>query len=249
MKLQLGKMKTKDLAAWFGVSVGRFHNASPQFYEKLSHFCEYEKVYGGVIINDIYQDTYERNFDARTELLVIDEVLRCAKENDSLGTISGMARLFMLQNYFTSERTAKRIISKILVKLFGITKDDDSYGEIGSRDYIWGIKLDDYDHYRLMTGDEVILFDQIITDFYSRSPDIIKKAALLADAVYQGEMSPEEFFGLMQADEHDYLSFRSCIRRFLEKTGHIIARTTRFQIFITYLESYREKLKAILKEN
>lgn len=53
----------------------------------------------------------------------------------------------------------------------------------------------------------------------------------------------------MQADEHDYLSFRSCIRRFLEKTGCIVARTTRFQIFITYLESYREKLKAILKEN
>lgn len=89
-------MKTQELAAWFGVSFGHFRNSSVKFYEKLSHFCEYEKVYGGVIINEIYQDTYERNFDARTELLIIDEVLRCAKENDNLGTISGMARLFML---------------------------------------------------------------------------------------------------------------------------------------------------------
>lgn len=242
MKLQLGKMKTKDLATWFGVSLGRFHNASAKFYEKLTNFCDYERVYGGVIIKEIYFDTYDKHFDAKVEKFIIDELMRCIEENDGLATISGMARLFVIEERFSSFSTAKRTLSKILTRLFGEIKEKGIYGEIGSREYVWGIKLDDYNHYCFMTEKESRLFDEIITDFYSRNPEIIKKAALFADAVNQGEMSAEDYFTIMNSKENEYLSFKKCIMDFNDRTNHIVARTTKYEIFKSYFELYVQKL-------
>lgn len=88
-----------------------------------------------------------------------------------------MAHLFVIEERFSSFSTAKRTLSKILTRLFGEIKEKGVYGEIGSREYVWGIKLDDYNHYRFMTEKESCLFDEIITDFYSRNSEVIKKAA------------------------------------------------------------------------
>ena len=211
MKLQLGKMKTADLAKWFGISLSRLHNATPQFYEKLNNFCDYEKVYGGVIIKEIYFDTYDKKFDVKMENFIIKEIIRCINENEGLSTISEIARLFCLDHKDIGERAACKVISKTLNKLFGVTKELTSIGEIGSREYVWGIKIDNYNHYRFLTEEEDRIFNDIITNFYSHNPEVVKKAALLNSLYRRHEISQENYLALIAGEDSDYLSFSNCI--------------------------------------
>lgn len=123
MELHLGKMTTRDLAAWFGVSFGHFKNTSTKFYNKLSDFCDYEKVHGGVIIKEIFFSTYDKKMRERNEDITKKEVARCHKYQNGLGTISGMSRRFVQEGYFLSERTANRRLTETLIPLFGITSE------------------------------------------------------------------------------------------------------------------------------
>lgn len=123
MELHLGKMTTRDLATWFGVSFGHFKNTSIKFYNKLSDFCDYEKVHGGVIIKEIYFSTYDKKMRERNEDIAKKEVARCHKYQNGLGTICGMSRRFVQEGYFSSERTANRRLTETLIPLFGITSE------------------------------------------------------------------------------------------------------------------------------
>ena len=56
MKLKLGKMTTKELAKWFGISYGSFRVTKENKLEELKLYCEFEEVYGGVDIKEIYDE-------------------------------------------------------------------------------------------------------------------------------------------------------------------------------------------------
>lgn len=58
MKLELGKISTKDLAKWFGISYSRFNHVKKEKMNELKEYCLFEPVYGGVIIKDIYIEEY-----------------------------------------------------------------------------------------------------------------------------------------------------------------------------------------------
>lgn len=60
MQLQLGKMTTKELAEWFGMSYGRFRNVKDKKLEELKNYACFEEVYGGVNITAIIKDTYNK---------------------------------------------------------------------------------------------------------------------------------------------------------------------------------------------
>ena len=61
MELKLGKMTTKELAEWFGISYGTFRNSKQKRFEELKEFCFFEEVYGGVQINAIINPIYIKN--------------------------------------------------------------------------------------------------------------------------------------------------------------------------------------------
>ena len=52
-KLRLGKVTTKELANWFGISYGTFRNNKTQKLDELKLYCEYEEIYGGINITKI----------------------------------------------------------------------------------------------------------------------------------------------------------------------------------------------------
>ena len=54
MKLILGKMTSKQLAQWFGVLPSTYSHNIPSYLSRLEDYCKFEKVYGGVIISEIY---------------------------------------------------------------------------------------------------------------------------------------------------------------------------------------------------
>lgn len=238
-------MKTQELATWFGVSFGHFRNTSTDFYDKLFDFCDYEKVYGGIIIKEIYFNTYDKSLSIINEINAVEEIRRCIVEQCGLSTISGMARVFTARKFYPSERTAERRLTKILTRLFGITKDKGSVGELGSREYIWAIKLDDLNHYRFITDEENMIFDSIISRYYAERPEQIKQDELYKDAVFGNEMTPEEYF--LHIQEEPSMTFYDCLMQFLAKTGHMIARATKYDVYLTRLDQYLEKLRMIQK--
>jgi hypothetical protein len=167
MKLQLGKMSSKDIAAWFGLSYSSLKNRSAKFYGILADYCNYEKVHGGVIISEIYMDEYDKKLNLKDKQKYLEEIQECVKTQDGLSTISGMVRKFNNEGYeFSSQKTGERRMRKAGEVLFGTTKDLISHGEAGTREYVWGIKLTDFNKYRLMTEEEEKLFDSIIKETY-----------------------------------------------------------------------------------
>lgn len=241
MELHLGKMTTRDLAAWFGVSFGHFKNTSTKFYNKLSDFCDYEKVHGGVIIKEIFFSTYDKKMRERNEDIAKKEVARCHKYQNGLSTICGMSRRFVQEDYFLSERTANRRLTETLIPLFGITSECFSQGEIGRRNYIWAIKLDDFNHYRLLTEEENKRFNKIIASCYMDSPEKIRQEMLLRDALRDKEITSDEYFE--QLDRLGLDTFRDCIFKFRDETGYMVVRCTQYEIFKSYLDLHPELLE------
>ena len=60
MELKIGKMTTKELADWFGVSYGSFRTLKSKKLEELKNYAFFEEVYGGVNITAIIKNTYNK---------------------------------------------------------------------------------------------------------------------------------------------------------------------------------------------
>lgn len=228
MKLRLGKMTSREMAEWFGISYNSYKNHIPKYLLLLYTYCDYEKIYGGVNIIKIYLDTFDRSISLKDRTLYKNEIIECLKTQQGLSTISGMSEKLTDQGEYSSVSTARRRLTEAGKQLFGETKSLTSCGEIGTREYIWAIKLDGYNHYRLLTEDEEKQFDNIITAAYTAEPDKIKKNALLEECLRNKEITSDEYFEIKDNLKLD--TFRDCIFRFKELTGFWIVRCTQHEI-------------------
>lgn len=227
-QLCLGKIKTADLASWFHIQYTTFRTNPERYYTILNDYCTYERVYGGIIVSEIFIDTYDKNLNAKDKALYLDEIKKCVETQDGLATISGMSNKFVRQGIYNSQRTAERRLAKVGVELFGVTKEILSHGEAGSREYVWAIKIDDYNHYRLPTPEEEKRFDEIIATCYSSNVDKVKKAALLESSLRAKVIDSDEYF-----EEIDRLGlnvFQDCIFQFRDETGYMIVRCTQHEL-------------------
>ncbi len=91
MKLKLGKMTSKEIAEWLGISYNSYKNHVDKHLQKLNTFASYTKVYGGVIIDEIYISEYDKTLDERIDKIFIEEVMTA---KDNLTTIAGLARKY-----------------------------------------------------------------------------------------------------------------------------------------------------------
>lgn len=224
-------MSSRELANWFSLSYNTYKNNIAKYLIRLEDYCEYEKIYGGVIIKEIYVEEYDNQLTIRDQTIYLDEIKECVAHQDGLSTLSGMARKYAEQGLYNSEHTARRRLTKAGENLFGITKDLTSAGPAGMREYLWAIKLDDYNHYRLMTEAEEKRFDEIIANCYSIEPEKIKKAKLLEDQLRNKEITTDEYFRVQDTLGLD--TFKDCIFKFKEETGEMIVRCTKHDILET----------------
>ena len=105
-----------------------------------------------------------------------------------------MARKFEAEGYFDSERTGIRRLTKVGKELFGTTSELISHGEAGVREYVWAIKVNDYNKYRLFTEEEEQRFNEIISTCYASNPEKVKKANLLEKTLREGEIDVKDYF-------------------------------------------------------
>ena len=233
MKLTLGKMTSKQLAQWFGVLPSSYSHNIPNYLSRLEDYCKFEKVYGGVVISEIYIEEYDRGLKFKDEKMYLEEIKECVEIQDGLSTLSGMVRKMERDNPTQkSLKNTTRRMSKAGTKLFGDPTVAGKPGKVGSREYIWAIKLNDYNGYRLMTEEEEKLFDDIISKCYTLSPEKIKKKELLKDQLKQNEIDVQQYFELEEL--YGLNTFKDCIFKFKEQTGHMIVRCTKHELMESY---------------
>lgn len=249
MELKIGKMSSKELAQWFGISYGTLRNRKKVYIEKLGYFCDFTPVYGGVEITEIRTPIYSKNLADKDAQDYLEEIKKCTETQDGLSTISGMSRKFIREKKSnTSLDATKRRLSKISKELFGNPKDLISYGKAGSREYVWAIKVDDYNGYRLMTPKENDQFNSIISQSYSSSPEKVKKLKLLEKSLERDEITKDEFFETKERLKLD--PFVDAIFTFRDQTGYMVVRCTKHELLesLKFEEEEQNKEKEVIPE-
>ena len=231
LQLKIGKMSSRELADWFCVSYNSYKNDIPKYLDLLESYCKYEKVYGGVMIEEIYIEEYDKSLNVLDQSLYVAEIERCVEEQEGLSTYSGMARKFKKEGLIPDNKTDKtyaRRYAKVGNRMFGEFTGISSTGCLGTREYVWAVKISNYNQYRLMTPEEEARFDDIITTCYSTSADKIKKKELLEEALYQGEIEVDEYFETQE--RLGLRMFKDCIFKFKEETGLMVVRCQKHEL-------------------
>ena len=233
--LKLGKMTSRELAAWLGISYNSYKNNIPKYLKIIEDYCEYEKVYGGIIVKEIYIDTYDKTMSFKDDDLYLKEIEQCIEKQNGLATIAGMSRKYVEEGAYDNESTARKRLTRSGKRLFGEIKDKlQGEGVIGIREYVWAIKVGDYNQYRLMTQEEEEILDKIIQSCYMIEPYKIKQAGLLDDMLRKNEIKVEEYFS--ERDRLDLNGFTDCLFQFYGETGERLVRTTRHELKIQGLD-------------
>lgn len=237
MKLEIGKMSTKELAKWFGLSYSTYRKKAKVLLEELNYFCNYEKVHGGVIIKEVFLSEYIKNLTSQDSELY----LQLVKESEShLCSISGMARklavLYPDEWGKLSDATARRRLCKAGIALFGETnlpayrKQEERYsGPYGYKEYCWAIKVSDLNEYRFLTEEEDKIFGILLDSYHVSGKDIALKQEYDKEklqAFKENKITKEEYILAM---EHSEL-FPNLLSKFREQTGLTLVRSTYHEV-------------------
>lgn len=232
MKLKLGKMTTAELAAWMGLKPGSFRHNTEKRYKLLEQYCDYEKFRGYIEIKEIYVAEFQGDLESKDIKTYLKEV---STASNNLSSISGIARKLQLEEKEYKDiqfNTIRNRLSKAGKKAFGKTNNMMSpslySGPYGSREYVWGVKVSDYNEYRYMTPEEEEYFDMLLESYYKMPAEKIKAQASLDEALKKREIQIDEYFNYKEALGLD--KFKEIIEIMYLKKNVIIVHCTRHDI-------------------
>lgn len=241
------KVSSSELADWFDIAYGTYRNQRKKKLEELKDFCDYDEVYGGVIIKEVYFDEYYKYQDDENRVLKVinDKYFNVDGQGtayDELNSISGIAQV--LQKQYPKDYgnktfgTIERRVSRVMKKCFGvITKENPlAQGGIGVREYVWAVKLEGDNNYRYKTREEDELFKEIIKAAYAENAkERIEEEELLKDAMRERislgeEVSFADYENARRRGKY-YVNFKSeVLDVFREKTSCLLVRVTRYEV-------------------
>ena len=229
LKLKLGKMTTKQIADWMNVNYSTFRGQKEKRMKQLQKFCDYEIVYGGVIIKQIYRDEYSTDLPD-DEKVFLNEV---KESNEGLASVAGIVRKLQKNDQFykaLSERQVNRRMTKWNWSMFGKYNNGqkEAYGTHGSRKYVYAIKIDDYNNYRRVTEEEYDLFRHIVRSVCGKETDKIIESMLLDEAFKNSDMSKEEY--LLRRERFDLDLFGQVYQQFKKETGLSLVRIQEYKL-------------------
>lgn len=242
------KVSSSELADWFGIAYSTYRSQKKKRLEELKGFCDYDEVYGGVIIKEVYFDEYYKYQDDENRVLKVinDKYFNMDSQGktayDELNSISGIAKV--LQKQYPKDydnktfRVIEKRVSRVMKKCFGvITKENPlAQGGIGVREYVWAIKLEGDNNYRYKTREEDELFKEIIKAAYAENAkERIEEEELLKDAMRERislgeEVSFADYENARRRGKY-YVDFKSeVLDVFREKTSCLLVRATRYEV-------------------
>lgn len=224
-QLQLGKFSSKELADWFGYSYSTYRKKKLELMKQLSRYCDYEEIYGGIVVKEIYIEEYVRDLELDIQTYY-DQVKKFPL--NSISNIADEIKNFPRYEKL-SDRQRKRRMSAAGKLGFGETKEEDSRGIYGTRRYQWSIKLDkpaaNGKPYRDLTAEEQQIFNEYTTAVFGKKPEVIQNLKLLDDKFKNTDMTKEEYLNHEARLAFDG-TFQDVIFKFREETGLMIVRAT-----------------------
>ena len=252
-QLILGKIKTKELADWFGISYGTFRVEKQQKLDELKLYCNFEEVYGGVNVIEIYDiNNIEYIKDNKKNYEIIKSSFDEEWNVDGIDTCSNVA--FKIYDKHKNEltiadTTAYNYTLKVRKELFGIPFLD--AGVLGSCIYLWckkEIAPDGTLIYTQFTDEE----DQIRKDLMKKhfSTDV-EKEIFIAEMVQAGEITKEQAYdALCEMKNLNKAGYTGFLKALKEAIGTDVSKATflyRNEDRIEFIEG--DKTHLMLNEN
>lgn len=202
MELKLGKMTSKEIAAWFGISYNSYSHKIKSYLKKLEDFAEFEPTYGGVIIKEIYIAKYDKKLAMEDDIFFLKEVME-----NRISSITGIAE--KMPGNLTEHQKRYRM-KKAGDRLFGFFDKGqlESVGGLaGMRSRVWAVKLPDSNNYRPLTEEETKSFNSCIKKNLADDTTVeqAKEAELSGNAETKAEWVGNFFNDViqkMQEEEH-----------------------------------------------
>lgn len=230
LKLHLGKMSTKEIAQWMGINYNTFRNNKEKHFKTLSKFCDFKSIYGGVIINQIYSDVYQRQL-LEDQKVFLNEI---SIANEGLSSVAGMSRKLRRDNSYygkLSENMVEKRMGKANKSTFGVygENEKETQGSYGRKKFVYAIMIDKYNNYRHLTDKEYELLKHIIKSICGKEVDKIMESMLLEQAFKNSDMSKEEY--LLKKERFELDLFPDVLFQFKKETGLTVVRIQKYQLF------------------
>ncbi len=180
MKLKIGKMTSKELAEWFGISYSSYRQTTEKRLEALKDYCTFERVHGGVMISQIYLSEYNKNMDKDIDEKFFKAIIANPNHLASITGICGYYNVFEGDPEYNHLRYQ---FSKRRDYWFGhrTRTERSSIGPMGQRSAVWAIRLNETNGYRSLTTEEQLLMDKLVKDIKITTDDILALGVLLHD--------------------------------------------------------------------
>lgn len=227
--LRCGKMSTREIAQWMNVNYSTFRNNKKQKLDDLRRFCDFEQVYGGVNILQIYNPIYQKALSS-DEKVFLEEI---QNTGNGLSSVAGMSRKLIRYNsdYRTlTENNVEKRMGKVNKNLFGEYEKNSkqAFGRMGSRKYVYAIKINDFNKYRCLTDEEMDTFKHILKSICGKQIDKIMESILLDEAFKNSDMTKEEY--LLKRERFDLDLFPHVLKQFKKETGKTVVRIQEYQV-------------------
>lgn len=230
MELKLGKMSTKELAEWFGISYGGFRNSKKLKLEELKNFADFEEVYGGVNIKKIINPIYIKNSQTIRE--VYQQGFEELMNENEIDTVSNINEKI----YYKYKDKLPTLSTPISGYRYAIEVRNANYGvpfkEVGALGrcyYLW-CKVEhteDEVYFIPFTEKEESIKRLLLKQFFGTDEE---RDILIAQMVDIGELTKEEAYDLMinyrNLNKAGFMSFLKALEK---EIGSKIVKATKFE--------------------
>ena len=223
--LKIGKMKTDEIAAWFGLTgknrAQTFRNNKERYLRELGDYADFDIVYGGINIKEIKipgDDIYVKGHSESKKLIL--KVFDKEWNKSGLDTCINVNNKIMKKysNEITvSKDTAYKYTLDAKKTLFGVAFKE--MGRLGSCKYLWCKVYDQEDGISILepfTEEEQEIKKEVMKKYFGTD---IEQDILIREMVETGELTKEEAYDL------------SCEIRNLNKQGFLAFRAELETIF------------------
>ena len=246
MKLKIGKMSTKELAEWFGISYGTFRNKKQEKLKELQEYAKYEEIYGGVNIQEIYIDEYEKNLtDIRKIYRKGFEEVMNKNGIDTIGDINEKIYYKYKQNLptLTSAESGRHYATE--VRNYGYNIPFKGMGKWGTCFYLWCKVDEEKREFIELTEEENKIKKELMTKHFGSDEE---RDIMIAQMVDNGEISEAEAYRMTREyrglNNKGFLAFKADLEA---KLGCKITRATKFEKGVVFEEEGQQML--FLNEN
>lgn len=219
-ELKLGKVTLDELASWFYINKTNLSKHKKKFMKTLTEYCDFEPIYGGVIINKIYESTYVKNPNLKIVLDNIDKVW-CGTGLDTCSHVGKQIYQEHEQELTVAESTTINHTAQARNKKWGKPNSEEG-GPEGKCSYML-CRKDNKGKPIYLTSEQEQIKQQLLKKWFG---DADEKTVIIQMMIDNEEIKPEEAWEHYSSLLRLPKSYPGFMKEFKDLTGVQLIRGT-----------------------